>query len=87
MSSYLGGPVLAGHVVPGVVDPSVRKSFITNSWYGPPAKVQSVRDLPHVPQPLGDDKNPKILEHIKKMVMSEIAKPIAEAVPAMRDWR
>ena len=86
MSSYLG-VVMAGHVVPGVVDPRVRKLFITNSWHGPPAKVQSVQDMPKVPAPLGDDKNPQIMEHIKKMVMSEIAKPIAEAVPAMRDWR
>ena len=78
---------MAGHVVPGVVDPRVRKLFITNSWHGPPADVQSVKDLPKVPAPLGDDKNPQILEHIKKMVMSEIAKPIAEAMPAMRDWR
>ena len=86
MSSYLG-VVMAGHVVPGVVDPNVRKSFITNSWHGPPAKVQSVQDLPKVPAPLGDDKNPQIMEHIKKMVMSEIAKPIAEAMPGYRAGR
>ena len=86
MSSFLG-VLNTGHVVPGVVDPTVRKLFITNSWHGPPAKVQTVRDIPHVPAPLGDDRNPQILEHIKKMVMSEIAKPIAETVPAMRDWR
>ena len=78
---------MAGHVVPGVVDPNVRKSFITNSWHGPPAKVQSVQDLPKVPAPLGDDKNPQIMEHIKKMVMSEIAKPIAEAMPGYRAGR
>ena len=86
MSSYLGVLVTC-HVVPGVVDPNVRKSFITKSWHGPPAKVQSVQDLPKVPAPLGDDKNPQIMEHIKKMVMSEIAKPIAEAMPGYRAWR
>ena len=86
MSSYLG-VVLAGSVVPGVIDPNIRKSFITNTPRGPPAKIQKVQDLPKVPQPIGDDKNPQIMEHIKKMVMSEISKPIAEAMPSNRDWR
>ena len=86
MSSYLG-VVMAGSVVPGVIDPRIRKSFVTNTPRGPPAKVQKVQDLPKVPQPLGDDKNPEIMEHIKKMVMSEISKPIAEAMPSNRDWR
>ena len=86
MSSYLG-VVMAGSVVPGVIDPSIRKSFVTNTPRGPPAKVQKVQDLPKVPQPIGDDKNPEIMEHIKKMVMSEISKPIAEAMPSNRDWR
>ena len=86
MSRYLG-VVMAGSVVPGVIDPRIRKSFVTNTPRGPPAKVQKVQDLPKVPQPIGDDKNPEIMEHIKKMVMSEISKPIAEAMPSMRDWR
>lgn len=86
MSSFLGIP-LAGHVVPGAIDPNIRRSYVTNTPHGPPAKVQSTRDLPKVPQPLGDDKNPDILHHLTKMLAKEISKPISEAMPSMRDWR
>ena len=87
MSSYLG-VVMAGHVVPGKIDPRIRKSFITNTPLGPPAKVQRIEDLPKAPQPLGDDKNPDFHKMIKKMVQGEMTKPIQEVVPAMRDlWR
>ena len=86
MSSYLGVPV-AGHVVPGVINPNIRRSYITNTPYGPPAKVQGIKDLPKVPQPLGDDRNKDILHHLTKMLSKEISKPISEAMPSMRDWR
>lgn len=86
MSALLGIPV-AGHVVPGIINPNIRRSFVTNTPLGPPAKIQGTRDLPKVPQPIGDDKNPAILEHITKMLAKEISKPISEAMPSMRDWR
>ena len=78
---------MTGSVVPGVVDPNLRKSFVTHSFRGPPARVQRVTDQKLPPLQLGDDKQPDFMSHIKKMVMSELAKPVAEAVPAMRDWR
>ena len=81
------GICLAGSVVPGVIDPRIRKSFITHTPHGPPAKIQRVEELPKVPHPMGDDKNPNFMDHIKKMGRGELTKPIAEAMPAMRDWR
>ena len=86
MSNYLG-VVVTGSVVPGVVDPNLRKSFVTNSFRGPPSKIQRVTDKKLPPLQMGDDKQPDFLHHIKKMLMSELAKPVTEAVPAMRDWR
>ena len=86
MSNYIG-LIVTGSVVPGVVDPNLRKSFITHSFRGPPAKIQRIQDQPVPPSYLGDDKQPDFLSHIKKMVMSELAEKATTSVPAMRDWR
>ena len=53
--------IVTGEVVPGVINPNIRRSFVTNTPYGPPIKEPVVKSTPMAPQgtqprPTGDDR-------------------------------
>ena len=84
---------IAGHIVPGKVDPFLRFSFVTNKPYGPPAKIQHrPAAAPQKPRDLGDEGHQQLLGAIKGIgagtaKVQQQATQIADALPGFRDWR
>ena len=99
MSAITVKPI-EGHVVPGsLIMPQTRyivgmpervqRSYVTNIPYGPPINEVQAQAKPQQPLATGDDRNPDILNALKKLMggLSTQQKPIAESLPGFRDWR
>ena len=88
-----------GHVVPGVVDPNIRRKWVTNQPYGPPIKEEKVfqqqgpSNPAGTPHPLGDDAHPGhggamgLLQKMLKKAPTQPGYQITGKMPAYRDWR
>ena len=89
-----------GHVVPGVINPNIRRKWFTNIPYGGPIKEQPVSQPPvtpdqggagtqpqsgGAPHPVGDEAHAGALAKIKQMMVSQTAQQ--KTIPAFRDWR
>jgi len=80
---------IAGHIVPGKVDPFLRFSHVTHRPYGPPIKGQPRAPAPpQKPRDIGDERHQQLLGAIKGIggVKQQVTQ-ITDALPAHRDWR
>ena len=79
--------VITGHVVPGDPTPLPRK-WITNEPYGPPIK-QEPTPLPTEgpPKKLGDEQHHEVMGQLQKILVSQKATQMQDAIPGFRDWR
>ena len=79
---------IAGHIVPGKVDPLIRFSYVTHRPYGPPVKIQPKGHPPQQkPRDIGDERHQQLLGAIKGLNVKQQATQITDALPGFRDWR
>ena len=80
---------IAGHIVPGKVDPFIRFSYVTHRPYGPPVNIRPKGSPPpQKPRDIGDERHQQLLGAIKGIggVKQQVTQ-IVDALPAHRDWR
>ena len=80
---------IAGHIVPGKVDPFIRFSYVTHRPYGPPVNIRPKGPPPQQkPRDIGDERHQQLLGAIKGIggVKQQVTQ-IVDALPAHRDWR
>ena len=90
--------IITGHVVPGVINPNIRRKWVTDTPYGPPIKEQPVvQAAPQQPQQpgvaphqIGDEthSHPDLMSALSKMAVKQTTvQKITDAQPGYRDWR
>ena len=94
MSSYMSS-VITGSVYPGVIDPRIRRKWITDYPYGAPIKAEKLsnpikpegeRSLGQIKK-MGDEHHFDVADLLKKLVISQKTEQITKALPRHRDWR
>ena len=93
-------PILTGEVVPGTIDPNIRRSYYTNVPYGEPIVQPSVESTPMPasstkPRPTGDERHTgggDMMQILQKVMQQQSqgggqTAPIAQSLPGFRDWR
>ncbi len=84
--------IVTGSIVPGEIDPRLRRSYFTDSPYGDPIKEEkavmpSVAAAALKPKPLGDEGHMmKILQNVLQK-QGTVEAPLKESIPANRTWR
>ena len=88
MSNYMPHPV-EGHVVPGLIDRTLRYDFTTNNHMQPIKKELYSKVAPQKPKNLGDERHKQLIDAIKGLSVSQKVNQsqIQEALPQPRDWR
>ena len=90
--------VITGSVVPGILNPNIRRSYFTNVPFGNPIKTQDFKveqtNVPApnakggVPHPIGDEaSHHDVLSKLKDVLVNQQATQITKALPGWRDWR
>ena len=84
--------IVTGSIVPGEIDPNLRRSYFTNKPYGEPireehAVIPSVAAQALKPKALGDEGN--MLNILQKVLQKQdsVEAPLKESIPAIRTWR
>ena len=95
MSSYMS-TVITGDVYPGVIDPRIRRKWVTDYPYGPPIEPEKTSEPaikpPGVqgsmqPKRLGDETHFDMANLLKKLMVTQKVDQITKALPQHRDWR
>jgi hypothetical protein len=83
--------IVTGSIVPGEIDPRLRRSYFTSTPYGDPIREEkaimpSVAVAALKPKPLGDEHMMKVLQNVlQKQGTTEAS--LKESIPANRTWR
>jgi hypothetical protein len=84
--------IVTGSIVPGEIDPRLRRSYFTATPWGPPLREETAT-VPSVaaqlkPRPLGEEGNMmNILQKVMQKQEGGVQAPLKESVPANRTWR
>ena len=81
---------IEGHVVPGIVDPSLMFSFVTETPHGKPMKIpEPAAPTEQKPKDLGQERHLQLLSAIKGLggAGKSVKQAFTEAMPGNRDWR
>jgi hypothetical protein len=79
---------IGGQIVPGVISPYYRFSFVTEKPYGlPQEKEVFTPSAPQKPKSLGDERHHELLGALKNIQVKQKATQIQDALPGNRDWR
>ena len=90
--------IITGHVVPGVINPNIRRKWVADTPYGPPIKEQPIiQAAPKqgpagqgAPHQIGDETHthPDLTSALTKMAVKQTSvQKITDAQPGYRDWR
>ena len=84
--------IVTGSIVPGQIDPRLRRSYFTNKPYGEPIREEqgvmpSIAAQALKPKALGDEGN--MLNILQKVLQKQdsVEAPLKESIPANRTWR
>ena len=89
--------IVTGEIVPGKLDPRLRRSYFTNRPWGEPIKQEHAAVMPTVaaqqlkPKPLGDEGN--MMNILQKVMQQQggdaqsMQAPTKQSMPGDRTWR